>query len=554
MRLKTILLLVVFLFASASPACSAEVVAMRAYAHKEFHRLTIILSQDIIFSAEKGDEKLVLKMRELSVRPMKELPETDTIKVRSFRQAADEEGDYAALEVAMPAGSTVKQTIKAGPYRVILDIYPPPGYGAKKELAPHLKAALVEQDPATVLAFNDSWRWVYRKKVVDMLRGGLYSDEAAEALRAALGVKGRDPVSASNEAAALAERLKAEGRAGEASLLEEVLSFHASGGEYQGLENTLRGAPPSAIKGLGYFLLAEHYEKMGFFPEASGYYTLAGKAAKGMLRPLVLFRKARLVFFNHKYSEAKELFRKALDAGYSEAAGWLAGTCVIKGELDLAWKTFSGLNGSRELDPLTSLGLADMLLVKGRHQEARSVFASIRSHLPKEDLLATYLVLREGDSYLLEGRTDEAISLYTKTKERLKGEQWALASLSLADAYFVLATREEMEMAERIYDAVASGGFEGSEMAGMRLVAARMALGRYPEAYEVVKMFHAAYPTSPVRQDMKRVSSSVLYGWIDSLIDGGDHLGAVKLYTETPLSAPFGKKAEVSLKIGKSCV
>ncbi len=541
------------LLAFASSALAAEVVAMRAYEHKEFHRLTLIISQDIVFSAEKSDERLVLKLRELTVKPLREFPETDAIKVKSFKQATDESGNYAALEVAMPAGSTIKQTIKAGPYRIIFDIYPPPGYASKKEIAPHLKAVLMEQDPSKVLAFNDSWRWVYRKKVIDMLRADLYSDGSAEAFRAALGVKARFFSGASAEAAAVAARLKAEGRADEARLLDEVMLFHASGDGVAGLESTLRTAPASATKGLGYFLLAEHYEKQGFFPEASGYYTLSGKAASGTLGPLVLFRKARLVFFSHKYSEAKELFRKAIDAGYTEAAGWLASTCIIKGELDLAWETFSRLKGSSELDPVTSLGMADMLLVKGRHQEARFVFASLRSRLPKEELLSTYLVVREADSFFLEGKTGEAISLYSKTKEKLKGEQWAMASLSLADAYFVLATREEMEKAERIYDAVASGGFEGSAMASMRLVASRMALGRYAEAYEVIKRFHAAYPTSPVRQDMNRVSSSLLYGWIESLIAKGDHLGAVKLYTETPLSPPFGKKAEVSLRIGRSC-
>jgi tetratricopeptide (TPR) repeat protein len=80
-----------------------------------------------------------------------------------------------------------------------------------------------------------------------------------------------------------------------------------------------------------------------------------------------------------------------------------------------------------------------------------------------------------------------------------------------------------------------------------------MALGRHSQAYDVIKNFHAKYPTSPLRQDMNRVSSALFYSWIDSLIAKEEHLEAVKLYTETPLTVPFGKKAEVSLKIGKSC-
>ncbi len=551
MWLKT-MLLIAFLLSFASLAEAAEVVAMRAYDHKEFHRLTLIISQDVVFTAEKGDEKLVLKLRELSVKPLKELPSTEAIKVMSFRQSTDEAGAYAALEVAMPAGSTVKQTIKAGPFRLILDIYPPAGYARKKEMAPQVKVALMEQDASAVLAFNDSWRWVYRKKMIDTLRADLYSDGAAEAFRASLGFDAIDSIAVETQAAGHIARLKGNGREDDAALLSEVMRFYSSGQE-TGLENTLRGASNKTIKGLGYFLLAEHYEKKGFFPEASGYYTLAGRSAKDSLGKLVMFRKARLVFFNHKYSEAKDLFKKALDAGYTDARGWLATTCIIKGELELAWDTFVGLRTSGELDPVTSLGLADMLLVKGKYQEARFIFASMRARYPKEGLLSIYLVSREADAYFLEGKRREAIDLYTKTKEKLKGEPWAIATLSLADAYFVIATREEMERAEKMYLAIASGGFEGSAIANMRLVASRMALGRHSQAYEVIKNFHAKYPTSPLRQDMNRVSSALFYSWIDSLIEKEDHLGAVKLYTETPLTVPFGKKAEVSLKIAKSC-
>ncbi|OGP15081.1 MAG: hypothetical protein A2052_05270 [Deltaproteobacteria bacterium GWA2_54_12] len=552
--LKTVLLLALLL-SFASLAEAAEVVAMRAYEHKEFHRLTLIISQDITFTAEKGDENVVLKLRELSVKPLKELPATEAIKVRSFRQGTDASGVYASLDVAMPAGSTVKQTIKSGPYRVILDIYPPAGYGKKKEMAPYMKAALLEQDASKVMAFNDSWRWVYRKKVIDTLRAGLYGDGSAEAFRASLGIEAKDAKSVAAQAAIVAIRLKSEGREGDSVLLNEIMLFNSSKGHPSGFEHSLRTASNPALKGLGYFLLAERFEKNGFFPEASGYYTLADKAApSGSLKSLVLFRKARLLFFDHKYSEAKDSFKKALDAGYVDARGWLASTCVIKGELDLAWDNFRALRkGASELDPITALGLADMHLVRGNFQEARYAFGSLRARYPEEGLIGTYLILREGDTHFLEGKRNEAVDLYSKTKEKLKGEPWAISSLSLADAYFVIATREEMEKAEKMYEAVANGGFEGSPITHMRLVAARMALGRHREGYEVIKRFHAAYPTSSLRQDMFRVSSALFYGWINYLLVKEDHLGAVKLYTDTPLSVPFGKKAEVSFKIGKSC-
>lgn len=549
-----IILFMALALSFASMAQAAEIVAMRAYEHKTFHRLTIIISQELSLTAVKEEDRVILKMRELTTKTLKELPGTEAIKVMGLRAEADAMGSYSALEVAIPVGSKVKQTIKAGPYRVILDVYPPADFGKKKPLDPHMKAVLLEQDPKQVMAFNDSWRWVYRKKVSDILRADLYDGSSAEAFKAALDIEVSDGKMAPVEASKMALRLKAEGRVKEAALLDSIMDFHSGKGQHIELENTLRAAPDTPIKGLGYYLIAEGLERKGFFPEASGYYTLAAGADKaGRLKSLANFKKARLLFFDHKYSEAKERFKKALDGGHVEARGWLANVLIIRGETDIAWELIgSGRKLSGELDPMTRLGLADMHLLKGNYEEARYIFASLRSRYPKDGLVGTYLLMREGDTYFLEGKRDEAIGLYSKTKERLKGEPWAIMSLSLADAYFVIGTREEMEKAEKIFESVALGGFEGSLITNMRLIAARMALGRFSEGYEDIKRFHASYPTSPLRQDIGRLSQALFYGWINSLVAKGDHIGAVKLYSETPLTIPFGKKADVSLKIGTS--
>ena len=546
MRLLKIMIFMALILPYAGSVLAAEIVAMRAYEHKEFHRLTIIVSDDITLAADKEDERVVLRMRGLTVKPLKDLPGTEAIKVRTFRQESDLNGDYASLEVSIPPGSKVTQTVKAGPFRVILDVYPPAGFGLKKEQDPYMKAVLLQQDAAKVLAFNDSWRWVYRKKVIDALRGSMYLDGPAEAFNASFG--------AGSEASGVISRLKAQGRNSDAEVLGVIMDFHSSDGDPAAIENALRPLADTEIKGLGFFLLAEHFEKKGFFPEASGYYTLAEKVSKkAEFKSLSAFRKARLLFFDHKYSEAKDRFKSALDSGYSDARAWLASSCIIKGELDLAWTSFSSLKKSAaELDQISAIGLADMHLVKGNYQEARYIYASIRARNASEGLVSVYLLLKEGDAYFLEGKRTEAIQLYMKTKEKLKGEQWAIASLSLADAYFVAGTREELEKAEKIYESVVSGSFESSAITNIRLVSTRMALGSFREAYEDMKKFHARYPTSPLRQDMNRVSPTLFYGWINSLILNEDHLGAVKLYIESRMTMPFGKKAEMSLKIGKS--
>lgn len=551
--LKTTLLIALTLsFASVLEA--AEIVAMRAYEHKQFHRLTIILSGDISLTADKQDEKVVLKMRELTTKSLKELPGTEAIKVKGLKSETDEKGAYSALEVAIPVGSKVTQTVKAGPFRVILDVFPPADFGKNRPVDPFMKAVLLEQDAPRVMAFNDSWRWVYRKKILDTLRADLYDDASGQAFKAALDIEGGNRNTISVEAAKAGLTLKAEGRAKDAALLDSIMLFYSGQVQPIALENALRAAPDSSVKALGHFLLAEHFERKGFFPESAGYYNLAAGGAKtGPLRSLAMFRKARLLFFDHKYADAKEKFRKAMDEGLIEARAWYASSCLIRGEIDLAWDILAnGRVQADGLDPINRLGFADMLLLKGNFQEARFIFASLRSRYPKEGFVGSYLLMREVDAYFLEGKRTEALELYAKSKEKLKGEPWAITSLALADAYFVTGTREELEKAEKIFEAVALGGYEGSAITNMRLVATRMALGHFKDGYEDIKRFHASYPTSPLRQDMNRLSQTLFYGWIDLLTKKGDHVGAVKLFSETPLSIPFGKKAEVSLKIGKS--
>lgn len=533
---------------------AAEIVAMRAYEHKEFHRLTIIISNDIGLTAVKEDERVILKMRELTTKTLKELPATEAIKVKGLKSEMDGTGAYSALEVAIPAGSKVIQTVKAGPFRVILDVYPPADFGKKKPIDPHMQAVLLQQDPQKVLASNDSWRWVYRKKVVDALRTELYDDAGAKAFRAALGIDAIDSRTVSVEAAKAGIRLKAEGRGNDAALLGHIMAFYAGKGQPIELENALRVAPDTSVKGLGYFLIAEHFEKRGFFPEASGYYTLAAGAAKGgPLKKLASFRKTRLLLFDHKYSDAKDSLKKSLAEGHDEAREWLASAYMIRGEIDVAWDLLkASKTPTGELDPITRLGVADLLVLKGKFEEARFLFASLRARYPKDGLVGTYLLMREGDAYFLEGKKEEAHNIYSKSKEKLKADPWAVAALSLADAYYVIGTREELEKAETLFESVALGGFEGSVITNMRLIATRMALGKFEKAYNDVKRFHASYPTSPLRQDVNRLSQTLFYGWIDSVVKKGDHFAAVKLYSETPLVIPFGKKAEVSLMIGKS--
>lgn len=551
--LKTILL-TALLFSLAPSVQAAEIVAMRAYENKGFHRLTLIITEEVPLKAVKGDDSVIIQMRDISTTTFKDLPRTEVIHVRGLRKDSDDSGQFTALDVGVPRGSKVTQTVKSGPFRVILDVYPPPGFGAIKAVDPYMKAVLLEQDASRVMAFNDSWRWVYRKKVVELLTAELHESLPAEAVSAALGVDASDRAAAESEAARAALSLRAAGRADEAALLDAVMLFYAGRSDPASLEMALRPAKDSAVKGLGYLLIAGHYEKKGFFPEASGYYTLAEAGTRHRpVRSLALFRKARLLFFQHKYADAKEAFRKSASEGHAGSGLWLASVCVIRGETDAAWQlSGAGKSPPDGTDPITALSLADMNILKGRFNEARFLLASLRSRYEKDSLVWSYLLMREADAYFLEGRKDHAVSLYAGAMEKLRGEPWALMSLALADAHFVTGTREALEKAEKIFDAVARGSHEASIVTNVRLIATRVVLGRFEQGYEDIKRFHASYPTSPLRQDVTRLSDTLFYGWIDALTSSGDHVGAVKLFSETQLSIPFGKRAETSLRIAKS--
>jgi len=87
------------------------------------------------------------------------------------------------------------------------------------------------------------------------------------------------------------------------------------------LEALVSAGNDEGLKALALFILGGYYENMGFYPEASGYYSRLMRLRKeGYLNKAAHFRKSRLLFFEGKYEMAREGFRKSLDGGFSANA------------------------------------------------------------------------------------------------------------------------------------------------------------------------------------------------------------------------------------------
>ena len=531
-------------------AYAAEIVAMRASQQKDFHRLTIIFSEEIPVEVDLKGEKLLVRMRELETSKLAHTPSTDYIRVKGLTATQDQTGKLSTMEVSVSEGSTVKHSSRPGPFRVILDVYPPSSLVLRKEGPRSMdESRLLEPDAQRLVAFNDSWRWLYRKKAIEILKQELYRAPLSSPFRVVPGVPltSADSIVKGLESASAAQKQLAN-----AVVLNAIADFYSNTIQHAELETIIR-ANPSDFTALAFFVMGDRFERKGFYPEAAGYFTRAIGPKDNPLRPEVLFRRGRIFFFEDKYADAKDWFKRSLDEGYKDAGVWLANTALIKGEMELAWPMYKEhVRAVEELDPISRLSVADTYLTRGTWQEARYAYAAIRARFPNQEFLETFLTLKEGDALLAEGKLQEAVILYSRTKEKLKGEAWAISTLSLADARFSSNKTEDLLKAEKLYESVAGGSFTGSEIAHLRLAAARIRLGKFEEANDDVTRFASKYPLSPVRQDIDKLSSVLLYEWLDSLYRKGDHVAALKLFLETPLSIPFGRKADIYLKIGTS--
>lgn len=420
--------------------------------------------------------------------------------------------------------------------------------------APALTLKKAEREKQT--AFNEGWRWAYRKKIImGQLRKDI--DDSAiinRVFAGELGLTGTDKDILVKEAGGLVESLMSKGEVKKAGALKDIIPLFENENEVKDIEKLLN--QDGGLERLARFLIGSYYEKRGFYPEAAGYYSMAaaGKGT-GLTASAALHMRARLLFFEGKNDKAKELFQNAADSGFADSAPWLAGISLIKGEFDRAWQIYRGLKDrpAATIDPVTRMGMGDMDAVRKNFEGAREIFDGLRSRYSKNENLNVFFALKTADVWLLEGKRDEALNIYSRLKEKIRsGEGGAMATLSLADAFAAADDPGSWTKAERLYQEIAEGQYLGAENAHLSLIPVLMKTGRHEAALSWIEKFPARFPVSPLRADLQPLKGQAVSRWIDRLYNENDAYGVVKVFAKYSQSIPFGKRAEAYLKAGKS--
>ncbi|MBI5587546.1 MAG: tetratricopeptide repeat protein [Deltaproteobacteria bacterium] len=571
--MKRTLFTIILLALLVLPAYAGQptILNIRTGLHEDYHRLVVELSETVKYKVKRKGATVTITMFKVNPSwPSEQFPSTGSIKVKGLKGDMDGAIKVARLDVEVTEGAAVKQTNWDEPFRIVIDVRA--GKDRKQPAAKkNAKAAPKAQKPAAVAAqppellkaaektvtFNSGWRWIYRKKVMELLCRDVAGDEGLVngVFKNELGLKSDDKDGLLEEADSRIDALKPSLDPASLTVFQAIYKFFDEGEDAPELETTLRLNPDTGFSKLGLFLLGDYYEAKGFLPEAHGYYSkILRDDTEGYIRSAALFQRGRLLFYENKYGDAKKFFEKAYSVGFPGADLWLADTLMIKGEFEQAWDIFGRVKNTEDLDPVSLMSLGDIYMRKGNFGGARAIFEKLRVIYLQDALATTFFAIRAGDAYLAEGRKSEAETTYTKIKDMLRDEEWAIASLSLADSLRLGGDNESLVKAEKLYRKVADGKYLGSEVTHLFLIDSLTLLGRFREAMDEVESFPKDFSTSAYRADMQQLAGKLVYAWIDTLYSKGDYAAVAEAGSRYSNQIPFGKKAESSLKVGKSFV
>lgn len=559
--LSTILWLAILVL----PAYAAEVgiTEIRTGVHEQFHRFVVELPSRVKYKVDRSGTDVTLTMLKVSTGyPAEKFPSTEYIRVKALKAAKDGAIDAARLELVVAEGVTVKQTNWTEPFRIVFDVYPGSETKALVSQTGEGASGVSHEDflkaAQRTVTFNSGWRWVYRKEVMKTLSRETATNEAVieKVFKSELGLGGSGTAELLREAGELITSMESmDAPEGTLEVLRTIREFYANESDPVAFEATLRLNSDSGFTDLGRFLLGDYYERKGFIPEANGYYSKVIRDKTGrLIDSAAFFQRARLFFKAHKYEEAKKQFEKAGASGFPGSDIWMADTLMIKGELQRSWEIFSSVKDTDALDPVSLMSLGDMYIAKGNYEGAQAVFEKLRHIYVKDQLLTTFFALKSGDALLAEGRKKEAEESYLKIKRMLKGQEWTLAALSVADSLALGNDTKDLEEAANLYARVVDSGYLGSEITHLSLAKTLSRLGRYTEAMAEIEKFSKAYRTSKYKIDLQELTGKVVLGWIDDLYAKGEYAAVVEVGTRYGRYIPFGKKAESYLKLGKSFV
>ncbi len=431
-----------------------------------------------------------------------------------------------------------------------------PSMRTKKSRPDSVKKTEETRQASQPFGLDDDWRWAYRKEVVSRLRqDALKSDDLEkEVVKSALGLSSSDREYIIREAGFLIASLKAGGQKRKADEFKKIIAFYEGDKNKRELIDISTDDPGSEASFAAQFLVGVYYAKNGFFPEASGYFNKVSRESKdGFIKAAAIYKEGQLMFFENRFSDAVSTFEKAVRAGSIEARLWLANALLLRGETEKAWKIYEKNSTDRNIsDPITLMSIGDISAIKGDFSTARNIFNRLAANFKKSKFIAAFFTLKSGDTYLSEGRRDEAIRIYRNTKASLSGEGWSMATLSLADALAASSGAKSQTEALGMYQAVSEGDYLGSGYASLSAVSLEIKLDKFDEAVSNLASFPGRFPASPLRTGLNSLYGELAYRWINSLFSHGDYYGVVKLYSVYGARIPFGKKATTYLETGKA--
>ncbi|VAV85200.1 hypothetical protein MNBD_DELTA01-1711 [hydrothermal vent metagenome] len=412
-----------------------------------------------------------------------------------------------------------------------------------------------------VAAFNDGWRWKYRKKVVSAIRDtetGIYR-EALRALGEKLGLEdAAEPVQLIAELTTLVADYETGEENGKAEVLKGIIPFFQGNGDVEVMDALLRKYAYTGFTRLGRFVEGAYYEQKGFIPEALAHYnmTVVGREDEDIPEPFTNviiaeanFRMGMAYFMEYKMEEASNHFKRASLQGSRSARKWLANTLLVKGLTKDARRIYSEVEPD---DPVTMMSLADISVLNGDYDTARDYYDALSEEFSGDALVSAYFMIRIADTYQIEGRIDDANRRYNIARDNLGGDGRAMASLALAEILIDSDDHEAYRDALRYYGTVAEGNYIGTEEAYLMSARLHMQLGNNSTAIALLGKMGRLFPLGELRLDADRARGEITLKWLDKLAYIGDDEGFVKVFLTYEPYIPFGKKSGAYIQAGRA--
>jgi len=586
---KSVMYLVILCLtlSSAHPAFCAlnrkrgDIVAARAGVHKGFHRLVIELRAKAEYSVKKTGKTVELDITNVDSRGLKAgYAGTKFFRIKKVTTVKKEGQPHTTFFITLNGMADIRDAIFDKPVRIIVDMYPKKivkhpkkkkkvakkslkkkaGAGKKPGKRMAGKSAATKSSGKSsphgrykrTFAFNEGWRWIYRKMAVEELKTTFYGNSpepGLEMLSELVPQKGRAPGAGGVEVNTYLTTLEEKGDMAGAETLKGIISLIKKNRDLVEVERDLIKTPENNLMPMAHFLLASRYEREGLYPESSAYYGMAYEAKTGKkLKAMAALGRGRVLFFSGHVAKSLKWFERARKEGSKEARGWLAGSHLLKGEFRSAWAGYKRMGSTK--DPLSLMGMGDMKMMRGDYDGARLIFKGLRLSFVSAPFLMSFFASREADALMAGGAVKEGLLAYSAIKKQSKGEALALSGLALGDYY--AGDGGKPLLARDLYKEVAKSATAGSGEAYIRLATVLEALKDHSEAMKTLSKISPENTISTRREIVGFLRSKIAYNWIADLYGKKQWLDIAMVNYRYGAFITFGKRAENWLRVGEA--